>query len=107
MIGRLVGLGGQQAKTRSDELLRSFDLAEAAQKIAKTYSGGMRRRLDLASSLVGRPRFLYLDEPTTGLNPISRLQLWEMIRQLVSGGTTVLLTTHTSTKPIGWRTTWW
>ena len=94
MIGRLVGLGRQEAKTRSNELLGSFDLAEAAQKNAKTYSGGMRRRLDLAASLVGRPRFLYLDEPTTGLDPISRLQLWEMIRQLVSGGTTVLLTTQ-------------
>jgi oleandomycin transport system ATP-binding protein len=94
MIGRLVGLGAREAHARSDELLGFFDLADAASKIAKTYSGGMRRRLDLAASLVGRPRFLYLDEPTTGLDPISRQHLWGLIRGLVADGTTVLLTTQ-------------
>ncbi|CAN5680160.1 daunorubicin resistance protein DrrA family ABC transporter ATP-binding protein [soil metagenome] len=94
MIGRLVGLSRSEAHARADELLESFDLSEAASKIAKTYSGGMRRRLDLAASLVGKPRFLYLDEPTTGLDPISRAQLWELIRDLVEDGTTVLLTTQ-------------
>ena len=72
----------------------AFDLSDAATKYVKTYSGGMRRRLDLAASLVGRPRFLYLDEPTTGLDPRSRLELWKMIRTLVAEGTTVLLTTQ-------------
>ncbi|HJP65213.1 MAG TPA: ATP-binding cassette domain-containing protein [Actinomycetota bacterium] len=94
MIGRLIGMGRADARRRSAELLRSFDLVEAGEKIVKTYSGGMRRRLDLAASLVGRPRFLYLDEPTTGLDPRSRLELWDMIRDLVSDGTTVLLTTQ-------------
>lgn len=94
MIGRLVGQGRAEAHSRADELLESFELADAATKIAKTYSGGMRRRLDLAASLVGKPRFLYLDEPTTGLDPNSRQQLWEMIRGLVADGTTVLLTTQ-------------
>jgi oleandomycin transport system ATP-binding protein len=94
MIGRLVGLSTSDARERARTLLLDFDLADAATKLAKTYSGGMRRRLDLAASLVGRPRFLYLDEPTTGLDPRSRLQLWEMIRGLVSQGVTVLLTTQ-------------
>jgi oleandomycin transport system ATP-binding protein len=94
MIGRLIGLSATEARRRARELLESFDLADAATKTVKTYSGGMRRRLDLAASLVGRPRFLYLDEPTTGLDPRSRAQLWGMIRDLVSGGTTVLLTTQ-------------
>jgi oleandomycin transport system ATP-binding protein len=94
MIGRLVGLSAADARGRANELLGSFDLADAATKTVKTYSGGMRRRLDLAASLVGRPKFLYLDEPTTGLDPRSRLQLWGMIRDLVSDGTTVLLTTQ-------------
>jgi oleandomycin transport system ATP-binding protein len=94
MIGRLVGFSTSDARERARELLEDFDLADAAAKLAKTYSGGMRRRLDLAASLVGRPRFLYLDEPTTGLDPRSRLQLWEMIRGLVSQGVTVLLTTQ-------------
>ena len=94
MIGRLLGMLGSAATARAKELLESFDLTEAATKYVKTYSGGMRRRLDLAASLVGRPRFLYLDEPTTGLDPRSRVELWGMIRALVAQGTTVLLTTQ-------------
>jgi oleandomycin transport system ATP-binding protein len=94
MIGRLLGLSAADARARATRLLDDFDLADAATKLAKTYSGGMRRRLDLAASLVGRPRFLYLDEPTTGLDPRSRLELWKMIRGLVAEGTTVLLTTQ-------------
>jgi oleandomycin transport system ATP-binding protein len=94
LIGRLIGLGANEARGRAAELLRAFDLAEAGAKIAKTYSGGMRRRLDLAASLVGQPRFLYLDEPTAGLDPRGRRQLWDLIRNLVAQGTTVLLTTQ-------------
>ncbi len=94
MIGRLLGLRGPDARARAGELLDAFDLADAATKLVKAYSGGMRRRLDLAASLVGRPRFLYLDEPTTGLDPRSRIELWSMIRGLVADGTTVLLTTQ-------------
>ncbi len=94
MIGRLLGYRAADARARARELLESFDLAESATKLVKAYSGGMRRRLDLAVSLVGRPQFLYLDEPTTGLDPRSRRELWDMIRGLVAGGTTVLLTTQ-------------
>ena len=94
MIGRLLGFSGRDAKARASELLDAFDLSDAASKLVKAYSGGMRRRLDLAASLVGRPRFLFLDEPTTGLDPKSRLELWGMIRALVAEGTTVLLTTQ-------------
>ena len=94
MLGRLLGYPASDARGRAMELLGAFDLADAATKVVKTYSGGMRRRLDLAASLVGRPRFLYLDEPTTGLDPRSRLELWRMIRGLVADGTTVLLTTQ-------------
>ncbi len=94
MLGRLLGLPPKEARARSTGLLDSFGLRDAATKIVKTYSGGMRRRLDLAASLVGRPPFLYLDEPTTGLDPRSRRQLWSMITGLVREGTTVLLTTQ-------------
>jgi oleandomycin transport system ATP-binding protein len=94
MIGRLLGFPSRDARARATELLEAFDLTDAATKLVKEYSGGMRRRLDLAASLVGRPRFLFLDEPTTGLDPKSRLELWGMIRALVAEGTTVLLTTQ-------------
>jgi ABC-2 type transport system ATP-binding protein len=94
MVGRLYGMPRAQAKQRAAELLANFDLVEAAERPAKTYSGGMRRRLDLAAALVARPPVLFLDEPTTGLDPRSRLSLWETIERLVSGGTTVLLTTQ-------------
>jgi oleandomycin transport system ATP-binding protein len=94
MIGRLLGLPPKDARARATSLLESFGLSDAALKTVKTYSGGMRRRLDLAASLVGRPRFLYLDEPTTGLDPRSRRQLWNMITGLVREGTSVLLTTQ-------------
>jgi oleandomycin transport system ATP-binding protein len=94
MIGRLLGLPRRDAKARGAELLARFGLTDAAERAAKTYSGGMRRRLDLAASLVGRPQILYLDEPTTGLDPRSRNGLWDIVRGLVTDGVTVLLTTQ-------------
>jgi ABC-2 type transport system ATP-binding protein len=94
MIGRLLGMPKGTADARSRELLERFDLADASERRASTYSGGMRRRLDLAASLVGRPEVLFLDEPTTGLDPSSRVELWDVIAQLVDFGTTVLLTTQ-------------
>jgi oleandomycin transport system ATP-binding protein len=94
MIGRLLALPRAQARARAAELLDRFELTDAAGRIVKTYSGGMRRRLDLAASLVGQPRVLYLDEPTTGLDPNSRTEVWGMIRTLVADGVTVLLTTQ-------------
>jgi oleandomycin transport system ATP-binding protein len=94
MIGRLLGMPRPDARARAADLLARFDLADAAARPAKTYSGGMRRRLDLAASLVGRPRVLYLDEPTTGLDPRSRTDVWGMVRGLVADGVTVLLTTQ-------------
>lgn len=94
LIGRLLGLPRPQAKRRAAELLTQFDLTDAADRATKTYSGGMRRRLDLAASLVGRPPMLYLDEPTTGLDPRARIELWNVIRGMVSGGVSVLLTTQ-------------
>jgi ABC-2 type transport system ATP-binding protein len=94
IIGRLYHLGNAQVKARSIELLERFDLTGAANRRAKTYSGGMMRKLDLAASLVANPRVLFLDEPTTGLDPRARNDMWEVIRDLVAGGTTLLLTTQ-------------
>ena len=94
MVGRLYHLGKQPSRDRARELLERFDLDEAGDRLAKTYSGGMRRRLDLAAALVARPPVLFLDEPTTGLDPRSRIALWEMIEARVAAGTTVLLTTQ-------------
>jgi len=94
LFGRLYQLSGGDAHRRADELLEQFDLADAADRTAKTYSGGMRRRLDLGSALIGHPRLLFLDEPTTGLDPRSRLGMWDVIRNLVREGTTLLLTTQ-------------
>ncbi len=94
MFGRLYQLSSAEARTRAVELLDRFDLADAADRTVKTYSGGMRRRLDLSSALIGRPRLLFLDEPTTGLDPRSRLGMWEVIRGLVREGVTLLLTTQ-------------
>lgn len=94
LIGRLLGLSRPKSKARATELLEQFELTEAAGRAAKTYSGGMRRRLDLAASLVGRPQVLYLDEPTTGLDPHARNEVWSVIRRLVADGATVLLTTQ-------------
>jgi len=94
IIGRLFHMSWRDAKSRSTELLEQFDLADAADRYAKTYSGGMQRRLDLAASLVGHPQVLFLDEPTTGLDPRSRLGMWDIIRSLVARGTTLLLTTQ-------------
>jgi ABC-2 type transport system ATP-binding protein len=94
MFGRLYRLPSQQAKQRAEELLATFDLTEAADRTLKTYSGGMRRRLDLAGSLIAHPKVLFLDEPTTGLDPRSRLDLWQIIRDRVREGVTILLTTQ-------------
>jgi oleandomycin transport system ATP-binding protein len=94
MIGRLLGLSRRDSRARAAELLARFDLSEAASRPVKTYSGGMRRRIDLAASLVGRPNVLFLDEPTTGLDPQARSDVWDMIRGLVTDGVTVLLTTQ-------------
>jgi len=94
MIGQLLNLSTRDAKARAAELLEWFDLAEHAGRVAKTYSGGMRRRLDLAASLVGRPRVIFLDEPTTGLDPAKREDMWDVVRRLVTDGSTVLLTTQ-------------
>ncbi|WP_406313289.1 ATP-binding cassette domain-containing protein [Streptosporangium sp. NBC_01639] len=94
MIGRLLDLSRVDARARAAELLERFELSHAAGRAAKTYSGGMRRRLDLAASLVGRPQVLFLDEPTTGLDPRSRTELWSVVRDLMADGVTVLLTTQ-------------
>jgi ABC-2 type transport system ATP-binding protein len=94
MFGMLYQLPSSVARARANELLDQFDLADAADRVVKTYSGGMRRRLDLGSALIGRPKLLFLDEPTTGLDPRSRLGMWEVIRSLVREGATLLLTTQ-------------
>jgi oleandomycin transport system ATP-binding protein len=94
MIGQLLGLSRRQAGQRADELLTEFGLTEDAERLAAVYSGGMRRRLDLAASLVGRPEVLFLDEPSTGLDPGKRDDLWQIIRGLAQDGVTVLLTTQ-------------
>src|SRR6195952_3092323 len=94
MVGRLYGLGRAPSKQRARELLAQFDLEEAGDRPVKTYSGGMRRRLDLAGALVARPPVLFLDEPTTGLDPRGRAGMWDVIEDLVRGGTTLLLTTQ-------------
>ncbi|MEU9389309.1 ATP-binding cassette domain-containing protein [Streptomyces sp. NPDC048324] len=94
MVGQLYQMRAKAAKARADELLAQFDLTDAADRTAKTYSGGMRRRLDLAAALVVSPPVMFMDEPTTGLDPRNRQMLWEVIKQLVSGGTTLLLTTQ-------------
>jgi ABC-2 type transport system ATP-binding protein len=94
MVGRLYHLSAAEARRRAKDVIDRFDLTDAANRIAKTYSGGMRRRLDLGASLVGHPQILFLDEPTTGLDPRSRLEMWDIIRELVHDGTTILLTTQ-------------
>jgi len=94
MVGRLYHLSPSQARQRATELLAQFSLTDAGNRLAREYSGGMRRRLDLAASLVARPSVLFLDEPTTGLDPRSRLEMWDTIRDLVRSGTTLLLTTQ-------------
>jgi oleandomycin transport system ATP-binding protein len=94
LIGRLLELSRHDARRRADELLEHFDLTEVARRSVKTYSGGLRRRLDVAASLIGRPRVLFLDEPTTGLDPRSRGDVWRLVRDLVADGVTVLLTTQ-------------
>ena len=94
LLGRLLGFGRHAATNRAEELLDAFGLADAGDKLVREFSGGMRRRLDIASSLVVTPELLFLDEPTTGLDPRSRNQVWEIVRALVAGGTTVLLTTQ-------------
>ncbi len=94
MIGRLYHLSGKESAERTEELLKQFDLVEAADRAAKTYSGGMRRRLDLAASLIARPAIVFLDEPTTGLDPRSRIAMWEIIKGLTKQGSTILLTTQ-------------
>ncbi len=94
LFGRLYQLSSGEARSRASELLAQFDLEDARDRVVKTYSGGMRRRLDLASALIGRPRLLILDEPTTGLDPRSRLGMWDVLRDLVRDGVTLLLTTQ-------------
>jgi ABC-2 type transport system ATP-binding protein len=94
MVGRLYGLGGKRSRERARELLDRFSLEDAADRPVKTYSGGMRRRLDLAGALIAQPPVLFLDEPTTGLDPRSRTDMWDVINELVSGGATLMLTTQ-------------
>ncbi len=94
LIGRFFRMSGGRARPRSAELLKTFDLVDAADRVVKGFSGGMRRRIDIAMSLIARPKVLFLDEPTTGLDPVSRLGMWDLIEELVAQGTTTLLTTQ-------------
>src|SRR5690606_21886233 len=94
MVGRLYHLPRAEARRRADELLERLDLTDASDRLVKTFSGGMRRRLDLAASIVARPEVLFLDEPTTGLDPRSRNDLWDILRDLQGDGTTIILTTQ-------------
>src|ERR671914_2800376 len=94
LLGRLLGFRRSRAKARAAELLAAFDLAEAAGRLVKSYSGGMRRRLDIAASIIVTPELMFLDEPTTGLDPRSRNQVWDIVRALAAGGTTILLSTQ-------------
>ena len=94
LIGRFFRMSGGRARQRSGELLKTFDLEDAADRVVKGFSGGMRRRIDIAMSLIARPKVLFLDEPTTGLDPVSRLGMWDLIEELVAQGTTTLLTTQ-------------
>jgi len=94
LVGRLLGATRRAARQRAEELLAVFELTEAAKRPARTYSGGMRRRLDLAASMVGQPEVIFLDEPTTGLDPVSRMATWDLVETMVADGTTVLLTTQ-------------
>jgi ABC-2 type transport system ATP-binding protein len=94
LMGRLLHVGAAERRARTSELLERFDLVEAARQTPATYSGGMKRRLDLAMTLVGRPRLIFLDEPTTGLDPRSRQTMWQIIRELADEGVTILLTTQ-------------
>lgn len=94
LLGRLLGFSTRDARSRADDLLGAFGIDHAADRLAKTFSGGMRRRLDIAASLIVNPELIFLDEPTTGLDPRSRNQVWDIVRALVAGGTTVLLTTQ-------------
>ena len=104
LIGRLLGLKRAEAKGRAAELLDAFGLSEAAGRLVKHFSGGMRRRLDIAASIVVTPELMFLDEPTTGLDPRSRNQVWDIIRALVAEGTTILLCTSTWRRPTSWPT---
>ena len=106
MMGRLAGLSRSSARHRAEELLTSFGLLDAADRHLSTYSGGMRRRLDLALSLTGRPSIVFLDEPTTGLDPRSRFAMWQVIEALVAEGTTVCCAPSTWKRPTGWPSRW-
>ena len=102
LIGRLLGFTSQAARARGMDLLAAFGLTDAANRQVKKYSGGMRRRLDIAGSLVVTPELMFLDEPTTGIDPRSRNQVWDIIRALVEGGTTILLSTQYRRRPTSW-----
>ena len=106
MAAQLSGLSRRDAASRANELLERFDLADAGGRVAKGYSGGIRRRLDLATSLVASPPVLFLDEPTTGLDPNSRASVWDIVRDLTAQGVTVLLTTQYLDEATSWPSTW-